>query len=60
MGLPGHPGSGVPDFVSWYRLEGTRLVNVLTLALAEPDLAKEAADEAFARAYERWPRVSSM
>jgi RNA polymerase sigma factor (sigma-70 family) len=60
MRLPGHPGSGVPDFESWYREQGTRLVSVLTLALAEPDLAKDAADEAFARAYERWPRVSAM
>lgn len=60
MGLPGRPGSGEPDFESWYRQEGTRLVNVLTLALADPGLAKDAADEAFARAYERWPRVRSM
>jgi RNA polymerase sigma-70 factor (ECF subfamily) len=60
VGLPGRPLSGVPDFESWYREEGTRLVNVLTLTLVEPDLAKDAADEAFARAYERWPRVSAM
>jgi RNA polymerase sigma factor (sigma-70 family) len=60
VGLPGRPGSGEPDFESWYRREGTRLVNVLTLALADPGLAKDAADEAFARAYERWPRVRSM
>lgn len=60
MGLPGRPGSGVSDFEAWYREEGSRLVNVLTLTLLEPDLAKDAADEAFARAYERWPRVSAM
>jgi RNA polymerase sigma-70 factor, ECF subfamily len=60
VGLPEGLVPGVPDFESWYRHEGTRLVNVLTLAFVEPDLAKDAADEAFARAYERWPRVSAM
>jgi RNA polymerase sigma factor (sigma-70 family) len=60
VALPGGSGAGIPDFESWYRQEGTRLVNVLTLALAEPDVAKDAADEAFVRAYERWSRVSAM
>lgn len=58
--MPRLPSSPPASFVSWYRRECTRLVEVLTLALAEPDLAKDAADEAFARAYERWPRVSAM
>lgn len=54
------PGTATADFESWYREESSRLVEILTLAMAEPDLAKDSADEAFARAYERWPRVSAM
>jgi RNA polymerase sigma factor (sigma-70 family) len=60
VGLQGGPDPGTAGFESWYREESVRLVRVLTLALAEPDLAKDSADEAFARAYERWPRVSAM
>jgi RNA polymerase sigma factor (sigma-70 family) len=60
VGLQGGPYPGTTGFESWYRQESVRLVRVLTLALAEPDLAKDSADEAFARAYERWPRVSAM
>ena len=60
MRLPRRHDSATTDFESWYRKESAQLVTVLTLALAEPDLAKDSADEAFARAYERWPRVSGM
>jgi RNA polymerase sigma factor (sigma-70 family) len=58
--LPKGPELHTVDFESWYREESVRLVRVLTLALAEPDLAQDSADEAFSRAYERWPRVSAM
>jgi len=58
--LAGRPETATADFESWYREEGPRLVQVLTLALADPEVAKDSADEAFARAYERWPRVSVM
>lgn len=60
MGLPRRPGTATADFESWYLAESPRLVKVLTLALADPEVAKDSADEAFARAYERWPRVSVM
>jgi RNA polymerase sigma-70 factor (ECF subfamily) len=58
--VPRRPDAVGADFESWYRQESSRLVSVLTLALAEPEVARDAADEAFARAYERWPRVSAM
>ena len=58
--MAGRRDWAMAEFESWYRAESTRLVEVLTLALGEPDLAKDSADEAFVRAYERWPRVSAM
>ena len=48
------------DFDAWYRVLHPRLVTTLVAVLGDVDVACEATDEAFARAYERWTRVSGM
>ncbi|MDY7105212.1 MAG: sigma-70 family RNA polymerase sigma factor [Actinomycetota bacterium] len=53
--------SGEPaDFETWYRRAHPRLGTALSLAFGDRDLAQDAADEAVARAYERWHDVSTM
>src|SRR5436305_13971402 len=47
-------------FEAWYRLEHARVVNSLYLASGSLDVARDAADEAFARALARWSRVRAM
>lgn len=47
-------------FVEWYRVEHARVVSALTVATGDRDIARDAADEAFARALERWHRVGEM
>lgn len=47
-------------FEAWYRQLHPRLVTTLIAVLGDVDVAREAADEAFARAFERWSRVSAM
>lgn len=47
-------------FDDWYRRHHSRLVASLTARSGDPDAAAEAADEAFARALERWAKVSAM
>lgn len=53
---------GVSDasFDSWYREIHAGLSTSLIVAFGDVDLASDAADEAIARAYERWDRVSAM
>lgn len=46
------------EFASWYRDLYPRVVGLLTVAAGDAEVAKDAAAEAFARAYERWDRVS--
>ncbi len=48
------------DFDAWYQDLHPRLVTTLIAVLGDVDVACEATDEAFARAYERWTRVSGM
>lgn len=48
------------DFESWYVQLHPRLVAALAASTGEPDVSRDAADEAVARALERWPRVSRM
>lgn len=47
-------------FVDWYRLEHGRLLATLVAVTGEPDVALDATDEAFVRAYERWRLVGAM
>lgn len=47
-------------FEDWYREVHADLASSLLVAFGDVELAKEAADEAIARAYERWARVSVM
>ena len=50
----------VADFEPWYRSEHDRVVNSLFLISGSVDAAREATDEAFARAAARWARVRRM
>lgn len=45
------------DFESFYRAEADRLYRALAVTLGDPHLARDAADEAMARAYAHWGRV---
>jgi RNA polymerase sigma-70 factor, ECF subfamily len=47
-------------FESWYRREHPRLLAALTVATGSVDTAQDLVSEAFARALERWERVSAM
>jgi RNA polymerase sigma-70 factor (ECF subfamily) len=48
------------EFEEWYLLHHARLVNSLYLLCGDSDAAREATDEAFARAASRWSRVRAM
>src|SRR5680860_484438 len=48
------------DFEVWYRREHPRLVTLLGASTGDAALSREAADEALARAFEQWSRVSQM
>lgn len=50
--------AGPDSFEYFYATERVRLGRAVALALGEVDLAAEATDEAFARAYERWATIS--
>lgn len=56
----GMMAEGPVDFESWYRQVHPRLGTSLTVAFGDVALAQEAADEACARALERWDRVALM
>ena len=47
-------------FSEWYHQEHARLVATLVLVTGDTELAADAVAEAFARALERWGRVSAM
>jgi RNA polymerase sigma factor (sigma-70 family) len=48
------------DFAPWYGSVADGVTRRVSAAVGDPLLGREAAAEAFARAYERWPRVSTM
>jgi RNA polymerase sigma-70 factor (ECF subfamily) len=48
------------DFASWYRGLYPTVVATLSAATREPAVSEEAAQEAFARALERWDKVHRM
>jgi RNA polymerase sigma-70 factor (ECF subfamily) len=47
-------------FEAWYVRHHPAVLSSLTLIARDADLAQEATDEAFARAFERWGRVGEM
>ncbi|MPY92853.1 MAG: hypothetical protein GEV08_07215, partial [Acidimicrobiia bacterium] len=47
-------------FTEFYRLKRDRIARALALTLGDGRLGAEAADEAMARAYQRWDRVSDF
>lgn len=51
---------GPDDFEGWYCREHPRLITLLAAATGDVGLAHEAADEALARAFERWSSVGQM
>src|SRR5690554_5290937 len=51
---------GAMDFDGWYREQHPRLVSSLVVVAGQVEVAREAVDEACARAYERWDRVGAM
>jgi RNA polymerase sigma-70 factor (ECF subfamily) len=48
------------DFAHWYGMTAEGVTRRVAAAVGDPLLGREAAAEAFARAYERWPRVAAM
>lgn len=48
------------DFARWYADTAEGLTRRVSAAVGDPLLGREAVAEAFARAYERWPRVAAM
>jgi RNA polymerase sigma-70 factor (ECF subfamily) len=48
------------DFADWYGAVADGVTRRVSAAVGDQLLGREAAAEAFARAYERWPRVSVM
>ena len=47
-------------FDAWYRAEHPRVLGVCVALSGDGDAARDATDEAFARALDRWKRVSVM
>lgn len=48
------------DFDRWYPDQHPRVLGVLVALSGDADLARDATDEAFSRAFEQWHRVASM
>src|SRR4051812_28146295 len=48
------------DFEPWYRALHPRLLATLILMTGDAEIARDATDEAFTRALERWRRVRGM
>jgi RNA polymerase sigma-70 factor (ECF subfamily) len=53
-------GSVPIEFDTWYEEQHPLVLAALTVASGRPDVAADATDEAFVRAYERWERVRRM
>jgi RNA polymerase sigma-70 factor (ECF subfamily) len=53
-------GPALTGFADFYRQSRTGLVRAVAVTIGDRDLAVEAVDEAFARAYQRWPRVGQL
>lgn len=50
----------VPVFEAFYAANSDRVYRALAITLGDSDLAREATDEAMARAFARWPRVAEL
>ena len=50
----------VAVFEEWYRITYSRVVASMIAAAGSTELGRDAADEAFTRALERWDRVSDL
>lgn len=48
------------DFAAWYAAEHPRLVSLLVVVSGNPDVARDAASEAFVRALQRWERIGPL
>ena len=48
------------EFGAWYQALYPNVLTTLSAAIREPSVAEEAAQEAFTRALERWPKVQAM
>jgi RNA polymerase sigma factor (sigma-70 family) len=48
------------DFARWYAMTADGVTRRVSAAVGDPLLGREAAAEAYARAYERWPRIAAM
>lgn len=53
-------GTAVIEFADFFRQSRTGLVRAVAVTVGDRDLAVEAVDEAFARAYQRWSRVGQL
>ncbi|MGH9280969.1 MAG: sigma-70 family RNA polymerase sigma factor [Acidimicrobiales bacterium] len=53
-------GEREDGFEDWYRREHPRVLGVLCAVSGDPILARDATDEAFVRALDRWTRVRDM
>jgi RNA polymerase sigma factor (sigma-70 family) len=52
--------SAVVSFDAFYSQSWGEVYRAVAVGVGEPDLAREAVDEAMTRAFERWPSVSVM
>jgi RNA polymerase sigma factor (sigma-70 family) len=48
------------DFTPWYVAEHPKVLAALSAVSGDPEMAREATDEAFCRCYARWHRVRAM
>lgn len=60
MAEPGARTGEAVTFDTWFEHTYRQVLGAMLLSFGDRDLAEEAAQEAFARAYERWERVSRM
>jgi RNA polymerase sigma-70 factor (ECF subfamily) len=58
--IPEVVDTAIAGFETWYLREHPRVVAALTWVAGDPDVAADATDEAFARAYANWRRVGQM
>jgi DNA-directed RNA polymerase specialized sigma24 family protein len=54
------PGPPADSFEVFYAASVDRVYRALAVTLGDPHLAREAADEAMARAFVRWPQVAGF